>query len=589
MRDDARYKSELGADQVDVSVRRPWRTIVTGTDRRSEPSLWLLGAILLLAAVLRLYALGREGLWCDEAYTALTIRLPLGEMITRLVRTDDAPPLFYVLQKLNATLLGDSEAALRTGSALAGILAVAILLWWSHRRDARAGGWSAAFLAVAAYGVFHSRQARSYALMILLAMGLVLSARDLLSGRQRAGPILAICAALLCLTHNVAIVLVLSSLVLWPLGGPARPRLRTWLLWHALPLAVWTIYWLATRTQLAAHGVLNAWTAHYWQSHSLVLAPFYSLGAYLPGGLPASAFGSGFAMAQHLSPLWTLLSAALGAVCVLIAFLRARGPDAACPEAERREVAVEAAFLFLPLAALVVASLVIQPVYVLTRTDVLAFPAFVLLIGRGLAHLPRRAAAGILFFWFVLSLLSLAPTYGLGDPGAAKNNDRRLAHEMAADGLAPGDWVVHTFMTAPSIEYYLERLGAAHHTAWFPRVAESNIASAWRTPLDSLPAYQVQAGELRSRMEAALPADGTVWIFAVVEPSSAEAVRQQGATGTLTVEQLGYPTSVLVHSLVGAQPVRPAGVYTQDWVAGLRVLLRIPRGSWVPADAGRSP
>ncbi len=558
---------------------------MTAGDRRIGHWPWLLGTILLTGAVLRLDALGREALWCDEAFTAFTIRLPLAEMIAKLARSDDAPPFFYVLQKLSAWLVGDSETALRLGAALAGILAVAAVLRLALRHRTGPNAWGAAFMAVATYGVFHARQARSYALLMLLATVLVLSAKELLLGRRRTGPLLAISGSLLCLTHHVAIVLVLTSLLLWPLGAPGRLRLRAWALWHAPALAIWAVYWAAAGTQLATHTVLNSWTAEYWQTHPLWLAPIYSLGVFVPGGLPASALGAGFPALERFSPWWAAISAGLGLVCLLSAVSRARGLPRANPPTAGREVALEAAFLFTPLLGLLVASLLFTPVYVLTRTDILAFPAFVLLVGRGLSYLPRRAAGGILFFWSVMSLISLAPSYGFGNPARAKGNDRRLAHAMTADKLARTDWVIHTFMTAPSVEYYLERLGAAHRTAWFPRVAESNTASTWPTPPDSLPAYLDEAAALRCAMEASLPQDGAAWIFGLIEQSTAEVIEQGRAPKTLTVEQLDYPVNALVYTLVGRQPVRVVCVYTQDWISGLHVLLWIPRASWVVPEA----
>lgn len=560
----------------------------TESDRRGRFPLWHLGVILLAAAFLRLYALGCEGLWCDEAYTAVTVRLPLGEMLSQLVRNDDAPPLFYLIEKLSTVLAGDSEATLRLSSALAGILSVAALLLWSRQRGAGRFAWSAAFLAVATYGVFHARQARSYALLILLAFVLVLSAKEMLFGRRRAGPLLAASGLLLCLTHHVGVVLVLTSLLLWPLGGASRPRLRSWILWHSPPLAVWAISWFAAGSQLAAHAALNLWTAHYWQTHPMGLAPLFSLGAFIPAGLPAKELSVGFSIPVRLSPLWTAFSATLALVCLLAAAFRTRGLPIGCSSSMRRETAVEAAFLFLPLLALLAASQVVTPVYVLTRTDALAYPAFALLVGRGLAALPRRAAGSILLFWAIMSLLSLGPTYGFGDPRLAKGRDRGLAQELVAAGLGREDWVVHTSMTGPTIEYYLGRIGVPHHAAWFPGVVAKNTASEWPAPIDSLQAYIDEAGALRRAMEAVLPEDGAVWIFALVEPSAAEAIARGSAARTLTVDQIGYPVSALVYALVGTQSVVPVSIYDQDWVAGRRAVLRIPRMSWVSPAASAS-
>lgn len=69
------------------------------------------------------------------------------------------------------------------------------------------------------------------------------------------------------------------------------------------------------------------------------------------------------------------------------------------------------------------------------------------------------------------------------------------------------------------------------------------------------------------------------------DPGLAKGIDRRQAPEMLTIEQIGYPVSALVYALVGTRPVRPVSIYTQDWVAGLRIVLRIPRRSWVPPDA----
>jgi len=544
---------------------------------------WILAAVFVAAAVLRFYALGREALWCDEAYTALTSRLPLKDLFTRQFTSDDAPPLFYLLEKLSISIAGDSEGVLRAVSALAGLLAVGILLWRAYRQGGAAHAWSAAYLAVAAYGIFHARQARSYSLLILLALVLILSAREMLGGKRRAGPLLMTSALLLVLTHNVAVVLVMSSLVLWPLGAAGKPRLRSWFLWHLPALAVWALLWILASAQLQVHAQQNFWTAHYWETHLLGLAPLYSIGVYLPGALPFGGF-SGFATSEHVASLWTILSVVLGGV-VLLAVLRRRPKHSiAQTPLAHRDLLLDAAFLFLPLLALLAASLIFTPVYVLTRTDALAYPAFALLIGRGLANLPCRAAGGILLFWALLSVGTWGPTYGHGKTGLSKGTDRRVAEQIAEGGLAPDDWVVHTFMTAPSIEFYLERADAPHRTAWFPTVAGQNIASTWTTPLDSLPGYLDDAFALRREMEGVLPEDGATWVFAVIDSATTMDLTRESGPKTLTVEKVCYPVSVLVYALVGGQQFEAVSIYKPDWLGGRRIVLRLPRTMWLPVE-----
>lgn len=552
-------------------------------DAKSYPIARSIGAaiaILVLATALRAYQLGREGLWCDEAYTALTVRLPLFEMIATLLRIDDAPPLYYLLQKASVALLGDSESALRTLSVVAGILSVGALLLMARCRRSSEDLWAAAFLAVATTGVFHARQARSYALLLLLALILVISARHMLQGGRRAGPFLALSACGLCLTHHVGILLVLTSLVLWPLGSSERPRLRSWIFWHVPALFLWGFFWIGAREQLHVHDQLNAWIAHYWETHPILLAPLYSLRLFLPVGLSIEELSVGFAAPGRVSVLWSAISILFGLVCVTAAVTRGWRERFAVSG----PIWIELGFLVLPLLALLVASLVTTPVYVLGRTDVLAYPAFVLLIGRGLANVPwRRAVPIFLMFWAAMSVISFGPSYGMWSPNLAKGVDRELARKLSDAGLAPRDWIVHTYMTSPTVEYYLDRFLTPHRSAWFPFDAGENTASGYPTPTDSLQVYLDQASQLIATMEQAMPPDGTVWIFGLIGPDRVTRSRDP-EVAMVTAEQIAYPVGLLVYSLVGRSPVPVALRYRQDWVAGDRVVLRIPRTSWVARE-----
>lgn len=582
--------------------------------------------ILVLGAAIRFTNLGSEGLWCDEGYTAFAVREPLPTLLSRLLTVDDAPPLYYLVEKAAVSFVGRSEAGLRLASALAGVLSIVVLLWSAFRfrtpvrsrpglvdakdpdpNDAghadadrtnadqsRADLWSAATLAFLTTGVFHARQARSYSLLLLFAIAFVLAARSLLTGRgsrTRKGSswVLAVSGILLCLTHNVGIVLVLVSLVLWPLGTREGTSFRRWSLLHLPALAV-SAMWILGGSQLNVHSELNVWTEHYWESHSLVLAPLYSMGLFVPGGIPSDDLAVGFSVPANLSRLWGGISV----VCALACLASVVGGRSRGVAAQSRAVAarshptavalrVELGLLLAPLVALTVVSLVVAPVYVLGRTDVLAYPAFALLMGRGLSRLPKWPAFGILLFWGGLSLLSIAPSYGYRDLGYAKGADRELAAQLGAE-LDSADWLVHTFMTSPSIEYYLERADVPHQTAWFPLVAAENTASDYPTPADSISSYVSQARRLRETIEAQLPETGDVWIFGLVAPTTEDDWARVREAGVIDVGQLGYPVSVFLYQLVGMRSVPVAYAYRQDWVAGDRVVLRVPKQIWTPVD-----
>jgi hypothetical protein len=561
---------------------------VTVRTRTAAAVPWLALALIAVAAVIaRLVVLGREGLWCDEGYTAWIVHRPIPEMLRALQRLDDAPPLFYLLTAATTAVLGRSEFALRLLPALAGVAAVAWLLARARREREAPSLWAAAFFSIAAYGVFHARQARGYGLLMLFALAAVLGARDLLlRPTRRAGLMVAIAGTLLVLTHNLGILICLTSALLWPLRMRPGLPLRRWALWHAPPLLAWVVYALLSLSQFRVHAELNAWMGEFWRSHPLTLAPLLSIGAFVPGTLPRLAHAVPFPALESDSMPLRLVSAIAVVLLLAAAFVpglrfgkRRLDPTAPGVLEEKRAAMIDAAFCLLPLGAMTFTSFLWTPSYVLSRTDAIAFVPFALWLGRGLSRVPRGAALAAIVFWTLISLSALGPTYGLGAPGRAKGADREAARAMLRQGLRPSDWVVQSYLTAPTIEYYLERAGAAHRTAFYPRDASTNPAAVRPVSPDSLEAHVREARELRGRLDREMPPDGAVWVPAVIDP------RRAAAGATLTAGDLVYPTGVLVYHLVGNQPVAPVLRYRQDWVGGDRALLRLARGSWAPLES----
>lgn len=179
---------------------------------------WLaLGAIVLLAAVLRFATLRSQSIWFDEAATWDLVRRPFGEMLRRIPDGESNPPLFYALEWGWTRVFGDGEAGLRSLSALAGLLTVPVAYAIGRRAAGtpRAGLAAAALVAVNPLLVWFSQEARSYALATLLsAVALLLLVR---SENDRRGRVLAgwaIAAALALATHYFA-AFVLAPQAIW--------------------------------------------------------------------------------------------------------------------------------------------------------------------------------------------------------------------------------------------------------------------------------------------------------------------------------------------------------------------------------------
>ncbi len=123
-----------------------------------------------MAALLRLYGIGHQGLWFDEAYTVMLVKLPLGRMLTTIPKTESTPYLYYLLAWVWTHIFGRGAADLRALSALFGIAVVPV----AYLATTRLLGSSRAGLVVAALAAFnplliwYSQEARAYELLVLM-------------------------------------------------------------------------------------------------------------------------------------------------------------------------------------------------------------------------------------------------------------------------------------------------------------------------------------------------------------------------------------------------------------------------------------
>ncbi|MBV9942662.1 MAG: glycosyltransferase family 39 protein [Solirubrobacterales bacterium] len=130
---------------------------------------WITGALVVIAAVIRIVVLTNQSYWMDEALTAYEAQLPLGAMINTMVHVETTPPLYFVLIWGWAHLFGTGEVALRSVSMLAGVALVPIAFLCA--RDLvgrRAGVFAAAFVTFNPFLIWYSQEARAYMLLAAL-------------------------------------------------------------------------------------------------------------------------------------------------------------------------------------------------------------------------------------------------------------------------------------------------------------------------------------------------------------------------------------------------------------------------------------
>lgn len=125
--------------------------------------------ILWAALFLRTHDLGRLSLWYDEADSVINARADLSWTLAHVLDDVVHPPLFFVLQKVNDLAVGETEFGARWMAAALGVLGVAGMHRLGKRWFGSMAGWlAAAWLALAPFAIWHSREVRMYSLLILL-------------------------------------------------------------------------------------------------------------------------------------------------------------------------------------------------------------------------------------------------------------------------------------------------------------------------------------------------------------------------------------------------------------------------------------
>jgi 4-amino-4-deoxy-L-arabinose transferase-like glycosyltransferase len=176
-------------------------------------------ALTVLAAVIRFYGIGHQGFWFDEANTALLVKFSPGKMLGLIPQTESTPPLYYCVAWVWSRVFGDTEAGLRSLSALAGVLVVPVAYGAGARLvSPRAGVIVAALTACNPFLIWYAQEARAYSLLVLMC-GLSLlafaHARERPTPRTLAAWVIVSVLALLTHYYAVAAVAPEGAWLLW--------------------------------------------------------------------------------------------------------------------------------------------------------------------------------------------------------------------------------------------------------------------------------------------------------------------------------------------------------------------------------------
>ena len=173
-----------------------------------------LGVVLLIALAVRLHDLDGESIWADEAFSIAMARHSVAEIAARTAAEDTTPPLYYLVLHAWGSFFGDSPAAARMPSVIAGVIAVVFVYLAAVPLIGRPAALVAAAIhALSPFLVAYSQEARQYSLLSCASAASFAALIRLLRGQRWAMPAYLTAAILTLYTHSVGVFVLLAQML----------------------------------------------------------------------------------------------------------------------------------------------------------------------------------------------------------------------------------------------------------------------------------------------------------------------------------------------------------------------------------------
>jgi mannosyltransferase len=240
-----------------VSRRRLQRVEVAGR-KITTYGIALLG-IVLIGAFLRVYHLGTQSIWFDEAFSVWISSLTLPQMV-QATAADVHPPLYYFLLHYWIIVFGTSESTVRLLSVLFGVLAIPMIYVVGRQLfNKETGLVGALILALSSFNIYYSQEARMYSLMVLLGLlSMYFFWRFLRQSNLVSSVGYVLSTTLLVYTHYYGWFVVIAQniyvVTLLLLSKHREYRLRDWAVLQAIVVALF-VPWMVVLIQLISHRI----------------------------------------------------------------------------------------------------------------------------------------------------------------------------------------------------------------------------------------------------------------------------------------------------------------------------------------------
>jgi hypothetical protein len=410
-----------------------------GAFRFDDPLAVAIAAAMLVAVALRLWP--RSSLWLDEAQSVAFARLPLAD-IPGALRTDGAPPLYYMLLHVWMRVFGRSDAALRYLSVAISLITLPIMAAAARRFGGRQAVWPAVLLlALNPFGIRYATETRMYSLVVLeVTLGLLVVSLALEQPtRLRLAGVALLTAALLYTHYWSMYLLATVGLVLivltWRHRFTAQGRRDLQVVGAVVAGGVLWLPWIPVFRFQGAHTA-TPWTRPPTLGRALDVLPIQAGGHEPPAVLLACILG-------------VLIAAALFARPVEPWRTDLRFPSYAPARA------LLAVFIVAPLVA-AVGGRISGSAFVGRYTSVV-FPFLIVLAAVGASHIGRRDARIVVLALACVVSIPLA----IGEARAPRTPAASFASYLKAEAR-PGDVIIYCpDQLGPALSRLLENTPAS--------------------------------------------------------------------------------------------------------------------------------
>jgi hypothetical protein len=316
------------------------------------------------------------------------------------------------------------------------------------------------------------------------------------------------------LTHYYAFFLLpLLPIALIAAPASARSRRNGSITLAFLALVTVVMWWVLMR---AGSSVGTRALDFFWAQTRPWRAPLESLALFAPGVVYPRYLGY---LGLSGAPLWVeVVSLSLCTALLVLAFVPRKGADPGL-RVRHGEGLVWLSHLLLPIVLPVLASTIGRPIYLIGRYEVVAAPAFAVLLAAGAvrlgsARLPLVAPAATLALVGALSAMNLGPLVSAEDP----RHRTKLTDRLFAE-LGPHDLVITLNLTGPLVAYAAQREGRPIEQAYYPAGAADH--PCWLNYRDEAADEQARQAEAEALVQRALghtARGGTAWVVTTMDP-----------------------------------------------------------------------